>query len=134
MADSLYGFVAEGAPHFSASLILCTNPILPGQVYTYADLVQPTIQGYSRLEEETVSHFLRDKFIEPGKRALLTVGNVFWTNKTDIQVFITGAALIIHKDRFTPLVAALVPKAAYWKPQERFGLVMWITAAIHDEV
>ncbi len=133
MADSLYGFVAEFAPHTSAAILLLTNPIAPGQPITFAQLTEPNILGYQRQTSTSILDLFPQPQIVAGKMVRLLSRQIDQPNRSGAPVAITGSALVIWKNPSTPIVATVVPAPFIWAAGKRLIGRLRITSVIHDE-
>ncbi len=133
MADSLYGFVAEFAPHTSAAIILLTNPLTPGQRYTLGQLTEPNVLGYLRVSSGSLLNLFPQPQIVAGKAVRLVSKQIDMPNHGGAAVALTGIALVIWKDPSTPIVPVIVPLTQVWQPGKRIVGNFRITALIHDE-
>lgn len=130
---SLYGIVAGEESYFSAAFVLCTAPLLPGNRLGLADLGEPSVSGYGREEAATVREICYPPIIVPGESVSLTSKFLDWINDGPTPVNITGLALVVWKDRFTPVVMVTTPAPCFWRPGMRIRGRYSISANIYDQ-
>jgi hypothetical protein len=119
--STLYELVAEGVPYHSASLILCTLPVLRTGPFEIADLGEPAVAGYTRWTEASLLHIFPGPQIVVGQRVAMASRQWSLQNRGPTPIDVTGVALVVNMDASTPIILAVVAAATRWDPNARIS-------------